>query len=217
VTAPTPGATDIGPEAPVDGLIAALTEDGDHRVLDGDGDYFRREDDDDDFRRLAIFNGGQVAGRAPEAGVADAVPAAPGAQPTPAIVQPPAPTGTPATTLTQVPTATTNLAATTPGAQAAPAQGQFHDGTYTGPAANASYGMVQVQAVIRNGVLTAVNILDYPSHTRRSQRINDAVLPRLQSEAIRAQTASVSVISGATLTVRAFRQSLAQALSAARA
>jgi uncharacterized protein with FMN-binding domain len=95
--------------------------------------------------------------------------------------------------------------------------GQYVDGTYNGPAANASYGYVQVQAVITNGQLSAINVLQYPNHTNRSRRISDIALPRLETEAIRNQTASVSMISGATLTVRAFRTSLAQALNAARA
>jgi uncharacterized protein with FMN-binding domain len=94
---------------------------------------------------------------------------------------------------------------------------QYVDGTYNGPAANASYGYVQVQAVITNGELSAINVLQYPNHTNRSRRISDIALPRLETEAIRNQTATVSMISGATLTVRAFRASLAQALNAAHA
>lgn len=113
-------------------------------------------------------------------------------------------------------TAATTAPATAANPVTVAAAGQYADGTYTGPSVYAVYGQVQVQIVVNGGRVTAVNVLDYPAHTRRSQQISDAVLPRLKSQVIQNQDARVSFISGATLTVRAFASSLASALGAAR-
>lgn len=101
-------------------------------------------------------------------------------------------------------------------ADAAPvASSGLRDGTYTGPAANAYYGRVQVQAVIQGGQLVEVKILQYPSDRRTSRYINGEALPMLQQEAIAAQSAQVDFISGATLSSGAFVRSLAGALGQA--
>ena len=96
------------------------------------------------------------------------------------------------------------------------AAGQYKDGSYTGPRVDAYYGLVQVKAVVQNGQITDVQFLEYPNDRRTSQRINSIVMPYLQTEAIQAQSASVDVISGATLTSEAFAQSLQAALASAR-
>ncbi len=107
-----------------------------------------------------------------------------------------------------------------PTAQAQPAQpaqqGQYKDGTYNGNVADAYYGMLQVQAVIQNGKLSQVQILQYPHDRRTSQYINSQALPWLEQEAVQAQSANVDFISGATLSSQAFQQSLQTALQSAR-
>jgi uncharacterized protein with FMN-binding domain len=90
---------------------------------------------------------------------------------------------------------------------------QYKNGTFTGVAANAFYGQVQVQVVINNGKISSVNFLDYPQDRRTSARINSFAVPYLQSEAIQAQSAQVDVVSGATLTSEAFMVSLQSALA----
>ena len=95
--------------------------------------------------------------------------------------------------------------------------GQYTDGTYTGNAENALYGMVQVQAVIQDGKLAGVNFLQYPSDRKTSQSISNRAMPILKSEAIQAQSANVSIVSGATEISSAFQQSLASALTQAKA
>lgn len=90
------------------------------------------------------------------------------------------------------------------------------DGTYTGPAANAYYGNVQIQAIVQNGRITALRALQYPSDRRTSLFINSQALPMLRDEVIAAQSARVDIISGATLTSRAFIRSLSQALQRAQ-
>jgi uncharacterized protein with FMN-binding domain len=94
------------------------------------------------------------------------------------------------------------------------AQG-FADGTYVGPVTDAYYGLIQIQVLIRGGRLAALKVLRYPSDRRTSIIINRQALPMLRDEAISAQSANVDIISGATLTSRAFIQSLGGALKKA--
>ncbi|TGQ64731.1 FMN-binding protein [Mesorhizobium sp. M00.F.Ca.ET.186.01.1.1] len=91
----------------------------------------------------------------------------------------------------------------------------YADGVYTGPPADAYYGIIQIQALVQGGQLTALKVLKYPSDRRTSININRQALPMLRDEAIRAQGANVDIISGATLTSRAFIQSLRGALNKA--
>ena len=91
----------------------------------------------------------------------------------------------------------------------------YADGVYTGPTADAYYGTIQIQALVQGGQLTALKVLKYPSDRRTSISINRQALPMLRDEAIRAQSANVDIISGATLTSRAFIQSLRGALKKA--
>ena len=91
----------------------------------------------------------------------------------------------------------------------------YADGVYTGPAADAYYGIIQLQALVQGGRLTALKVLQYPSDRRTSISINRQALPLLRDEAISAQSANVDIISGATLTSRAFIQSLRGALKKA--
>lgn len=96
-----------------------------------------------------------------------------------------------------------------------PATHGFTDGTFTGPVTDAYYGLIQMQASIQGGRLTALKVLKYPNDRRTSVRINRQALPMLRDEAISAQSANVDIISGATLTSRAFIQSLGGALKKA--
>ncbi len=96
-------------------------------------------------------------------------------------------------------------------------KGMYRDGSYTGGAADAYYGMVQVRAVIQNGRLADVQFLDHPQDRRTSVMINSQAMPLLISEAIQAQNANVDIVSGATATSGAFQESLANALAQAKA
>jgi len=107
-----------------------------------------------------------------------------------------------------------STAAPTPQPIARP-RGTFRDGTYTGPRIDVYYGFIQVAAVITNGRLTEVKILTYPDDRDTSVEINTDALPRLTREAITAQSADVSGVSGATETSVGFRESLSVALSQA--
>ncbi|MCX6787677.1 MAG: FMN-binding protein [Candidatus Kaiserbacteria bacterium] len=90
------------------------------------------------------------------------------------------------------------------------------DGLYVGSPADAYYGTVQVQAVMRSGKIAGIQFLQHPSDRSTSRYINDQAMPLLIQEAIQAQSANVDGVSGATFTSQAFRQSLALALAQAK-
>jgi uncharacterized protein with FMN-binding domain len=92
----------------------------------------------------------------------------------------------------------------------------YRNGTYTGNSADAYYGYIQVKAVITNGRLTDVIFLDHPQDRGTSIRINTYAMPILKSEAIKAQSAKVNTVSGASDSSAAFRESLANALAQAK-
>ncbi len=120
---------------------------------------------------------------------------------------------------TTVPQASSPLPTDTPQTASLPAtagQGLYKDGTYKGPEVDAYYGLVQVQATIHSGKLANVQFLEYPSDRHTSVEINTIAVPYLQQEAIQAQSASVDIISGATLTSEAFMMSLQNALNSAK-
>ena len=92
----------------------------------------------------------------------------------------------------------------------------YKDGTYTGAIADAYYGPVEIQATVKNGTIANVAFLQYPNTHSTSVFINGQAMPMLTQEAISAQSANVDIISGATDTSLAFRQSLASALAKAQ-
>ncbi len=120
-----------------------------------------------------------------------------------------------ATAPAAAPAATNTAPAPATATPAAASNGQYKDGTYTGPQVDAFYGLVQVQTTIQNGKIANVQFLQYPSDRRTSQRINSYAVPVLQQEAVQAQSANVDLITGATLTSQAFAMSLQAALQKA--
>ncbi|MDE1919134.1 MAG: FMN-binding protein [Patescibacteria group bacterium] len=94
--------------------------------------------------------------------------------------------------------------------------GLYADGSYAGSPADAYYGTVQVKAVVQNGRIADVQFLQYPSDRSTSRYINGQAMPLLTQEAIRAQSAQVDGVSGATFTSQAFAESLAAALAQAK-
>ena len=97
----------------------------------------------------------------------------------------------------------------------AEAKGRYKDGEFVGQVADTEWGAVQVQAIIRDGSLTDIRFVQYPSHRRRSVEISNYALPVLRSEAIQAQSARVDIVSRATMTAEGFQQSLSTALGQA--
>ncbi|HVA96027.1 MAG TPA: FMN-binding protein [Candidatus Acidoferrales bacterium] len=92
----------------------------------------------------------------------------------------------------------------------------YKDGSYPGSAADAFYGTIQVRATVLNGKITDVQFLQYPNDSSHSVEVNQSAMPVLKQEAIQAQSANVDIVSGATQTSQAFKESLAAALSQAK-
>jgi len=103
----------------------------------------------------------------------------------------------------------------TPVEVVAAANGHYRDGSYTGPETDAYYGLMRIQAIVQGGHLVSIKVLEYPSDRRTSVAINRQALPMLRDEVIAAQSANVDIITGATLSSRAFIESLGGALNQA--
>lgn len=100
---------------------------------------------------------------------------------------------------------------------------------FTGSVASVDrWGSLQVMIVVRKTTtitgtkkkvtrkITAVSVPTYPNHTDRSIYINQTAIPILKAEALRAQSASINMVSGATDSSDAFAQSLQSAILKAK-
>lgn len=87
--------------------------------------------------------------------------------------------------------------------------------TITGDTIQTRWGPVQVRITVKDGKLTEVTAVTYPTDNPRDQEINSYALPRLRSEALQAQSADIDTVSGATYTSEGYRQSLQSALDSA--
>jgi uncharacterized protein with FMN-binding domain len=87
----------------------------------------------------------------------------------------------------------------------------------TGAAVQDPYGTVQVVVTMKRGKIMDVQAVALPLDSDRSRSINTAAAPLLRSEVLRAQSAQIDVISGATYTSQAYAQSLQAALDRAGA
>lgn len=88
-------------------------------------------------------------------------------------------------------------------------------GTFTGAAVQTRYGTVQVQIAVKAGAITDVTALQLTDDDRRSVQISNRAAPLLRAAVIKAQSAQVQTISGATVTSDAYLTSLQAALDAA--
>lgn len=84
--------------------------------------------------------------------------------------------------------------------------------TVTGDAVDTRYGPVQVKVTVTNGKITAASAVDYPQSNPRDAQINDYAVPTLNAEAVKAGSASIDMVSGATYTSTGYVQSLQSAL-----
>jgi uncharacterized protein with FMN-binding domain len=88
-------------------------------------------------------------------------------------------------------------------------------GTVTGSVAQTRWGPVQVQLTVSNGKITNVSVIEYPDNNGRDQEINARALPILIQETLKAQSANIDMVSGATVTSTGYLQSLQAALDEA--
>jgi len=86
--------------------------------------------------------------------------------------------------------------------------------TYAGSRAHMRWGTVQVTITVKSKRMTNVKA-SLPLNKARSRSINTRAAPILRREALQAQSANISAVSGATLTSHAYSQSLQAALNKA--
>jgi uncharacterized protein with FMN-binding domain len=88
-------------------------------------------------------------------------------------------------------------------------------GTFAGSAVQTRFGTVQVQITVKAGAITDVTALQLTDNDRKSVQISNRAAPLLRAAVIKAQSAQVQTISGATVTSAAYLTSLQGALDAA--
>jgi uncharacterized protein with FMN-binding domain len=89
------------------------------------------------------------------------------------------------------------------------------DGTFKGKGVTNPYGTVQVSIKIDGGKITAA-AATYPL-TGNSATINPSAVAQLKEETLKAQSADINAVSGATFTSKSYVESLQAALDAAGA
>jgi uncharacterized protein with FMN-binding domain len=83
-----------------------------------------------------------------------------------------------------------------------------------GPSVNMRWGPVRVRIRVQGKRFTSIGTTA-PTERAKSARINGQAIPILRQEALRAQSARINVVSGATLTSNAFARSLQAAITKA--
>jgi uncharacterized protein with FMN-binding domain len=103
----------------------------------------------------------------------------------------------------------------TPATTATPSATVLKDGSFTGQDFPNFYGDVQVQIVVSGGRITDVKALQYPTDRPQSAYISSVAIPYLHDEVLKAQSAQIDIISGATFTSQSYAQSVQSALARA--
>jgi hypothetical protein len=70
------------------------------------------------------------------------------------------------------------------------------------------WGAVQVQLTVKDGQITKSEVIQIPWDNPRDQQINSYAVPILNKEVVTSQTASIDMVSGATVTSVGYIQSL---------
>lgn len=86
-------------------------------------------------------------------------------------------------------------------------------GTFTGNAVETPYGTVQVAVKMQAGKIVDVQELQMPFDRRLSAQISQEAGPLLRSQVLRAQSADINGVSGASYTSYGYYQSLQSALA----
>ena len=86
----------------------------------------------------------------------------------------------------------------------------------TGPLITTPFSSIQVRAELTRGRLTGVRTLSLTGADAHTQALNARAEPILREEALRAGSADIDVVSGATYTSRSWKASLRAAIRAAR-
>ncbi|MFG2478248.1 FMN-binding protein [Streptomyces fagopyri] len=87
--------------------------------------------------------------------------------------------------------------------------------TVTGDTVQTRWGPVQVRVTLKNGKITDVTAVSFPTDNPRDQEINGYAIPQLRREALAAQSARIDSVSGASYTSDGYKRSLQSALDSA--
>lgn len=88
-------------------------------------------------------------------------------------------------------------------------------GTFTGDSVQTRYGAVQVEIVVVDGAVTSADAIQHPDRDHESAQINSWAVPALNDQVVSAQSANISMISGATVTSMGYLTSLQSAFDQA--
>ena len=88
--------------------------------------------------------------------------------------------------------------------------------TGTGPVVATPFSVIQVRATLTNGRLTGVETIALSGDGPHTEALNARAEPILREEALRAGSADIDVVSGATSTSESWIESLRAAIRAAR-
>ncbi|MBM2616289.1 FMN-binding protein [Actinoplanes sp. LDG1-06] len=116
---------------------------------------------------------------------------------------------------TSGPVAVATTPATTPPPASKSPSGRATTRTYTGGTASTEWGDVQVTITVTAGRIASVRVPVFSDDNPHDQEINAYALPALVQETLRAQSADIDAVSGATVTSDGYRRSLQSALDAA--
>jgi uncharacterized protein with FMN-binding domain len=109
--------------------------------------------------------------------------------------------------------AASNSATPTAAATTAPATTAAINGTFTGPSVNVNYGNVQVKITVVNGRITDAVAVKAP--TGKNDRYTNMAVPTLKAQTLKAQSASIQGVSGASYTSYGWFTSLQGAIALA--
>ena len=109
--------------------------------------------------------------------------------------------------------AASNSATPTAAATTAPATTAAINGTFTGPSVNVNYGNVQVKITVVNGRITDAVAVVAPSG--RNDRYTNMAVPTLKAQTLKAQSANIQGVSGASYTSYGWFTSLQGAIALA--
>jgi len=109
--------------------------------------------------------------------------------------------------------AASNSATPTAAATTAPATAAAINGTFTGPSINVNYGNVQVKITVVNGRITDAVAVKAP--TGKNDRYTNMAVPVLKQQTLKAQSANIQGVSGASYTSYGWFTSLQGAITLA--
>ena len=109
--------------------------------------------------------------------------------------------------------AASNSATPTTAATTAPATTAAINGTFTGPSVNVNYGNVQVKITVVNGRITDAVAVKAP--TGKNDRYTNMAVPTLKAQTLKAQSANIQGVSGASYTSYGWFTSLQGAIALA--